>query len=46
MTLFWLFRTVLQVVFFGVRKVESLAFVVFFALGVGLYAVPWVQTVY
>lgn len=46
LALFWLFRTVLQVIYFGVRRLDSLAFVVFFALGVGLYAVPFVKVVY
>ncbi len=46
LALFWLFRAVLQVTYFGVRRLDSLAFVAFFALGVGLYAVPFVKVVY
>lgn len=38
--LFWLLRAALQVIYFGLRDIVSLAFFAAFVLGTALYAVP------
>ena len=39
-SLFWLFRMIEQFVFFGARKIASVAFIILLSLGSALYAVP------
>ncbi|MBA2494172.1 MAG: hypothetical protein H0V31_05690 [Acidobacteria bacterium] len=39
--LFWLFRAIEQIVFFGWRKIVSVAFFVFFLFGAAIYFSPF-----
>lgn len=42
-SIFWMFRAVLQIVFFGLRETVSAGFFTFFALLSALYMVPFVN---
>lgn len=45
MAIFWFLRALEQIIFFGLRHRVSLAFLVLFLVGTGLYSIPLVRQV-
>jgi hypothetical protein len=39
-TLFWFLRAIEQIIFFGLRRKASIAFLILFLIGTGLYSIP------
>ncbi len=38
--IFWFLRMIEQIIFFGFRRKASIAFVILFLIGTGLYSIP------
>ncbi len=38
--IFWFLRTIEQIIFFGLRRKASIAFLILFLIGTGLYSIP------
>ncbi|MCP5050655.1 MAG: hypothetical protein GY940_26060 [bacterium] len=44
-SLFWFFRAIEQIVFFGLKKAASVAFFVIFVIGTLIYLYPFINTI-
>jgi hypothetical protein len=43
MAIFWFLRAIEQIIFFGLRRKASIAFLILFLIGTGLYSIPLID---